>query len=82
MSWNYRVVKLSKKDGDDNIYQIAEVYYDDTTGKINAYSLEPPIPYGNNINEIKQIIKHMEQAINKEILNEEDLINWYMEEKK
>ena len=65
MSWNYRVIKT--KDGEDDFYQIHEVYYSEN-GKINGYTSKGATVGGNSIKEIKWVLEQMLEAINKEII--------------
>jgi hypothetical protein len=53
MSWNYRVIKDSKGEGEDyqEWYQIFEVYYT-KGGKIKMWSVDPIAPCGSTLNEL------------------------------
>jgi hypothetical protein len=53
MSWNYRVIKDSKGEGDDyeEWYQIHEVYYT-KSGNIKMWSADPISPCGSTLEEL------------------------------
>jgi len=64
-SWNYRIIKTigySKP-----IYRIHEVYYDDS-GKIEGWTKEPVLPYGENVDELREDIYYFLQAFRQPIL--------------
>lgn len=70
MSWNYRVVrkKFDKEEG----YYIYEVYYDNRN-KITMYSVEPMYIYGASFEELKADLELYKEALNKPIIDWEDL---------
>lgn len=67
MSWNHRIIKT--KDGEDDWYQIHEVYYDDN-GEINGYTERGTIVSGNSVEDIKWTLEKMLDSLNKEIINQ------------
>ena len=69
MSWNHRVMK--SKDGDDDYYQIHEVYYD-KDGKVDGYTDRGTSPCGNSLQELKEDLERMLKSLDKEILDYED----------
>ena len=70
MSWNYRVIKT--KDGEDNFYQIHEVYYSED-GKINGYTSKGATVGGSNIAEVKWVLMEMLSCLERDIIMEEHL---------
>lgn len=64
-SWNYRIIKTI--DYDEPIYRIHEVYYDDN-GMIEGWTKEPVLPYGENVNELREDIYYFLQAFRQPIL--------------
>ena len=68
MSWNYRVMK-QVFDGDDFL-QIHEVYY----GKKNkkSWTVNGVTVAGESIEELRDILNNMLEALDKEILDYED----------
>ena len=71
MEWNHRVMK--SKDGDDDYYQIHEVYYD-KEGKVDGYTARGTSPCGNSLQELKEDLERMLNCLNKEVLDYEDKI--------
>jgi hypothetical protein len=69
MGWNHRVMK--SKDGDDDYYQIHEVYYD-KDDKVNGYTARGTLPCGNSLEELREDLERMLKSLDKEILDYED----------
>ena len=65
MGWNHRVMK--SKDGDDDYYQIHEVYYD-KEGKVDGYTARGTSPCGNSLQELKEDLERMLKSLDKEVL--------------
>ena len=63
--WGYRVVDR------DGYYRIYRVYYD--LKKIIMHSDSAPIPGGETVEELRQDIEMMRDALSRPILNAEDL---------
>jgi hypothetical protein len=91
MSWNYRVVEKEYllprelrvyENETQTYYQIHEVYYD-ANGNITMYSKEAITPFGEDSVDSLQLDLHkMQEAFNKPILLEKDLINLFKKETK
>jgi len=64
-SWNYRIIKTIGYG--EPIYRIHEVYYDDN-GKIEGWTKEPVLPYGENVDELREDIYYFLQAFRQPIL--------------
>ena len=73
MSWNHRVMKHEKADGDDDWYQIHEVYYD-SKREPGSWTKEGIAPGGNTLEELRDELIKMLEATEKEILNYESNI--------
>ncbi len=67
MSWNYRVIKT--KDGEDDFYQIHEVYYSED-GKINGYTSKGATVGGSNIAEVKWVLMEMLSCLERDIIKD------------
>jgi len=63
--WNHRVMK--RKDGDDDWYQIHEVYYDSKL-EPNSWTKEGIAPGGNTLEELRDELIRMIKSLDKEIL--------------
>jgi urate oxidase len=68
MSWNYRVMK-QVFDGDDFL-QIHEVYYDKKNKK--SWTVNGVTVAGESIEELRDVLNKMLEALDKEILDYED----------
>lgn len=68
MTWNHRVIKT--KDGEDDFYYIAEVYYDED--KPRGYTEKPVGACGNSIDELKKDLERMLRCLDKPVLTEND----------
>jgi len=66
MSWNHRVMKM--KDGEDDFYQIHEVFYD-KEGNVESYTKNGVTVGGNNIEEVKWVLREMLAALDKPVLD-------------
>ena len=69
MSWNHRVMKM--KDGEDDFYQIHEVFYD-IEGNVESYTKNGVTVGGNNIEEVKWVLREMLTALDKPVLDYEE----------
>ena len=69
MSWNHRLMKM--KDGEDDFYQIHEVYYD-KEGKVESYTKNGVTVGGKDIGEVKWVLLEMLKALDKPVLDYED----------
>ena len=67
MNWNYRILKT--KDGEDDWYQIHEVYYD-KDGKIKGWTENGATVAGNTLVELRDSLGMMLKSLDKEILNQ------------
>jgi len=85
--WDYRVVKSYEYleiEGDSEypekdptpVYSIREVYYD-KEGLIQFWSAEQCGPYGTSFEEFYEDMGNMWDALDKPILNEEELMEQY-----
>lgn len=78
MSWNYRIIrrkhkiknpfKNGPKDVFEYTYNIHEVYYD-VNGYAGAMTEEPVGPFGSDVNDLVESYKRMGDALNKPILD-------------
>jgi hypothetical protein len=71
MSWNYRVIQ-------DKYGQLAihEVYYVDTSdksGSVEAVSVDPIAPHGDTIEDLREDLRYMMQALEKQTLVESEI---------
>ena len=70
--WNYRVFRIKEK---KNIsYEIREVYYN-KNGEIKYYSASADFPGGDTVKELISDLGVMIQAINKPVINLNELEN-------
>ena len=69
MSWNYRI--LQYPDGEDNFFQIHEVYYNDK-GEPNSYTANGVTVAGESKESLKWVLEKMEEALDKPILSEKN----------
>jgi len=63
--WNHRVMK--RKDGDDDWYQIHEVYYD-SKREPDSWTADGISPGGNTLEDLRDELIRMLEATEKEIL--------------
>ena len=68
MSWNHRLMKM--KDGEDDFYQIHEVFYD-KEGNVESYTKNGVTVGGNDIGEVKWVLLEMLAALDKPVLDYE-----------
>lgn len=71
MSWNYRVIHRKCR-GDEDVYTIHEVFYDDG-GKIKLWSQDGVSPMGGTLEELRADIYMQRAALTKPILEWEKL---------
>ena len=69
MSWNHRLMKM--KDGEDDFYQIHEVFYD-KEGNVESYTKNGVTVGGKNIGEVKWVLLEMLAALDKPVLDYEE----------
>lgn len=72
MGWDYRVMR--HREGEDQWLSIHEVYYDKESGP-NAWSEEGMRPGGNNLVELKGDLLMMMRALERPVLDYEELDN-------
>ncbi len=60
MTWNYRAVEKQFKG--ESYYEIHEVFYDDK-GNIENMSIDPDIPVGDTLDELKKSLEMMLEDI-------------------
>ena len=68
MAWNHRVMK--QKDGDEDWYQIHEVYYKD--GKVSGYTKNGIAAGGNTLEELRAELIRMIESLDKEVIQYEE----------
>jgi hypothetical protein len=64
--WNHRILK--EKDGEEDLYRVVEVYYK----RNKPYAYSKPFVCGNSLEELKQVLKWMKEAIKEPVLTEND----------
>jgi len=69
MSWNHRLMKM--KDGEDDFYQIHEVFYD-KEGNVESYTKNGVTVGGKDIGEVKWVLQEMLAALDKPVLDYEE----------
>lgn len=69
--WNYRIA--FKVYGEEKMYGIYEVYYDEETGRPSSSSVENMRPLGSSLEELKGDFEYMKLAFDKPVLNWETL---------
>jgi len=69
MSWNHRLMKM--KDGEDDFYQIHEVFYD-KEGNVESYTKNGVTVGGKDIGEVKWVLLEMLAALEKPVLDYEE----------
>lgn len=70
MTWNHRVMKHDKADGDDDWYQIHEVFYN-SEGERESWTVGGIAPGGNTLEDLRDELHMMLEATEKEILDYE-----------
>ena len=65
--WNHRVMKHEKADGDDDWYQIHEVYYNGKR-EPDSWTVDGIKPGGNTLEDLRDELIMMLEATEKEIL--------------
>lgn len=77
MAWSYRVIRHvdsrhsvapAKQVG----FSIREVYYDDED-RMNATTKDPSSPYGDTLEELRNDLKHMLEALDAPVVNWDDI---------
>ena len=69
MSWNYRLLKM--KDGDDDFFQIHEVFYN-KKGKVKGYTKNGVTVAGKDIAEVKWVLMEMLSCLEKDVIQYEE----------
>ena len=69
MSWNYRVVHSTSEDGSEEFFSIHEVYYN-KGGGITAMTEDPCHPFGDTLDEFREDLKGMIDALEAPVLEE------------
>lgn len=70
MTWNYRVVRVER--GDYASYELAEVYYHDSTGEIEAWA-KASAPAGDDPDDLRGDVEVMLAALDRPVLTTADL---------
>ena len=71
MSWNYRIIKKRDKELKEDMYFLAEVFYEHD-GSLRGYSKEALV-WGSNKDEIIEVLNMMLKDANKyPVLNEKE----------
>lgn len=65
-TWNYRVVR--QQHGDEVLYGIHEVYYDDTYG--TGWTVEPVAPVAESVEELRDVLAKMATAPDSEVIDD------------
>lgn len=77
MTWEYRLVKYSFSNStiykNKELLQIEEVYYNENN-EIVAFG-EAPVPYGENIEEVRECLNLMCKALEKDVIDKIDIEN-------
>ena len=66
--WNHRVMRHKEADGDDDWYQIHEVYYKNNR-EVKNYTEGGISPGGHTLDELRDELIRMLEATEKEILD-------------
>lgn len=77
MTWNYRVIKQEHPE-ETTTYAIYEVYYDEQDN-IQFITKNPVDPHGETIEELRGNLEYMLQALNKPVLNMNELDKLFAE---
>lgn len=67
MKWNYRLLKT--KDGDDDFYQIHEVYYNGKD-EVHAWTVKGATVGGSNIAEVKWTLMEMLSCLERDVIKD------------
>ena len=80
-TWDYRVVRKTTEDGDEQL-SVQEVYYDNETGEPMAHTMDLQVD-GDTIAEMRTQIQRMLWCLDKEIVDEieSDVSNKTMEDR-
>lgn len=77
MYWNHRVFKTNNPHGDE--YEIREVYYDEETDAITAYTGEGHAPWGVDMDDLRWVLEHMLASLDKPVIDEAELEAYFEE---
>lgn len=69
MGWNYRVVKQTHANG-LTTYALHETYYT-KDGQIDGWTADPSEPYGETLEELRNALFMMSQALDYEVIEVE-----------
>lgn len=67
MKWNYRLLKT--KDGDDDFYQIHEVYYNDK-GEVDGWTAKGATVGGHSKAEVKWTLMEMLSSLERDVIKD------------
>lgn len=67
MRWGYRLLKT--KDGDDDFYQIHEVYYNEK-GKVDGWTVKGATVGGSDIAEVKWVLIEMLSCLERDVIKD------------
>ncbi len=67
MKWNYRLLKT--KDGDDDFYQIHEVYYNDK-GEVDGWTVKGATVGGHSKAEVKWTLMEMLSSLERDVIKD------------
>jgi len=67
-SWNYRVIRKEHESGEIH-FQIHEVYYSED-GFIQSWTVDPVLPSGESLSELREDIRYFLSAFRKDALEE------------
>ena len=72
MVWNHRVFRTTTPGGTD-WYDIREVYYNRVGGRPDSYTAEAIAPGGETIEELRENLQYMLNALDHPVLDKEDI---------
>lgn len=68
MKWNYRLLKT--KDGEDDFYQIHEVYYN-KKGEVDGWTVKGATVGGHSKAEVKWTLMEMLSSLERDVIKDE-----------
>jgi len=71
MYWNHRLMKRTEHD--ETLLYVVEVYYDSKDNSIIGWTEKESV-YGENLDEVRQTLSWMIEALDKPILDEVELL--------
>lgn len=75
MYWNHRVFKTNNPHGVE--YEIREVYYEDDTEDIIAYTEKGHTPWGVDIDDLRWVLEHMLASLERPVIDEAELEEYF-----